>query len=311
MGIRSLTNADDKINLRSATEAFTVFGNAGDDVIVGTDYGDGLFGGAGGDILVGEGGADYIDGEGGDDRLHGGSGNDTLHGRDGDDSLHGDHGDDTLWGQLGKDRLEGGAGDDHLDGGEGDDVIYGYFAPSERYPSGPPAPYWSSDNDTLVGGAGNDRIDGGPGDDGLWGGTGYDTLTGGAGADVFEFSVYDVVTRTVNVVSTPFPRTIAYETFETDTIADFQTAGGDRLDFDSILYKTGFGGAAAADAIAQGYIYWVQHGLPGQAGFGTTVYVDRDGGAHNPAGLFGTGDFAVADLQGVTANQLNANHFIV
>ena len=69
--------------------------------------------------------------------------------------------------------------------------------------------------------------------------------------------------------------------------------------------------ASAADAIAQGYVYWVEHGQPGQAGFGTTVYVDRDGGAHNPTGLLGFGDFAVAHLEGIAAAQINASHFIV
>jgi Ca2+-binding RTX toxin-like protein len=316
MGFRSGTSGNDTISVWSASEPFTILGKEGDDLIVGGPYGDGIWGGEGNDIVFGEGGDDYIDGEDGDDRLFGGSGNDTLHGRDGDDELIGGYGNDMLWGSADDDHLEGGTGNDYLNGGDGDDVLYGYafYAGHVPVPSGsPPGPYYGGDDDTLVGGAGNDIIDGGPGADILWGGPGYDTLEGGIGADVFKYSTFDVVTRTVTVGAPPFPRTITYETFETDTIADFATAGGDRLDLDSLLYRTSFSGAnpSAADAVSQGYIYWVQHGQPGQAGFGTTVYVDRDGGAHNPSGLFGTGDFAVADLQGVAASDLNANHFIV
>jgi Ca2+-binding RTX toxin-like protein len=312
MGYRSGTNGNDTISVWGEGEAYLVFGKGGDDIIAGSDYGDGLYGGADNDVVLGNAGADYIDGEAGDDGLHGGADNDTLHGRVGDDELKGDAGNDTAWGQAGRDHLEGGVGNDYLNGGEEDDEIYGYVAPSDRYPDGPPPPYRGTDDDTLVGGAGNDRLHGGPGADTLIGGTGYDTLTGGIGADVFKYSAYDVVTRTVTIGAPPFHRTITYETIETDTIIDFDAAGGDRINLDLLLTQTNFGAnTSAADAIAQGYIYWVEHGQPGQAGFGTTVYVDRNGGAHNATGLFGMGDFAVADLQGVAATDLGPSHYLV
>jgi len=42
-----------------------------------------------------------------------------------------------------------------------------------------------------------------------------------------------------------------------------------------------------------------------------TVWFDRDGGAHNPMGMPGTGDLAIAELQGIAASQLNNWHFVV
>jgi hypothetical protein len=63
----------------------------------------------------------------------------------------------------------------------------------------------------------------------------------------------------------------------------------------------------AAAAVAEGYIYWVQHGQPGQAGFGTTVYIDRNGTALDS---LNAPDLAIADLPGVAATQLNSWHFV-
>lgn len=63
-------------------------------------------------------------------------------------------------------------------------------------------------NDTLLGGAGADRLAGGFGDDVLGGGAGADWLQGGAGADHFRYGIGD----------------------GQDTIADFDTLGGDVLD---------------------------------------------------------------------------------
>jgi Ca2+-binding RTX toxin-like protein len=311
MPLRYGTNGKDNLSFWNASEGVVVFAKDGDDLIAGTAYADSLFGENDKDVLFGEGGDDFLDGGAGDDLLIGGAGADWLFGRAGEDALYGDSGDDELWGAADKDRLEGGAGDDYLNGGDGDDEIYGYVEPSDRYPMGPPGPYRGTDDDELVGGFGNDRMHGGPGSDELFGGPGYDTLTGGIGADVFKYSGYDVVTRTITIGTPPLARKITYETLEMDTITDFEIAF-DRLDLDSLLHKTGFSGANAssADAIAQGYIYWLE-GQPGQASFGTTVYVDRDGGAHNPNGLLGFGDLAVAHLEGITAAQINASHFIV
>jgi hypothetical protein len=83
----------------------------------------------------------------------------------------------------------------------------------------------------------------------------------------------------------------------------------DRIDIGYLLdQETNFTGATAQQAIDQGYIYFLQHGMPGQAGFGTKLMIDLNGGG---AGDGTAGDMAIADLLGVQQNQLNASHFIV
>lgn len=62
-------------------------------------------------------------GDRGNDFILGGYGNDDFHGEDGDDVLDGDLGNDTLFGGAGDDILVGGYGKDVLNGGDGDDVL--------------------------------------------------------------------------------------------------------------------------------------------------------------------------------------------
>ncbi|MCH7526857.1 MAG: hypothetical protein IID39_05425, partial [Planctomycetes bacterium] len=77
------------VGLEFSSLAFTqVFGNGGDDIIIGTDLVsvfDLLAGGEGNDFLLGGEGADELRGEGGDDILNGEGGNDTLIGGAGND----------------------------------------------------------------------------------------------------------------------------------------------------------------------------------------------------------------------------------
>lgn len=106
---------------------YTVTG--GDDIVVGSRYGD---------YLAGAAGWDWLDGGAGDDTLEGGDGNDVLLGGEG------------------RDRLVGGAGDDYLVGGAGDD--HPWFG--DGFMSG----MWGGDgNDTIVF---NGGIDGGFGENG-------------------------------------------------------------------------------------------------------------------------------------------------
>jgi Ca2+-binding RTX toxin-like protein len=116
--------------------------------ILGSQYGDVLWGNTGGNRLKGLAGADELHGMAGIDILIGAANNDLIYGGDGNDNL------------------QGKAGFDKLFGGPGDDVIEG-----------------NNGNDTLKGDAGNDTILGGPGDDTLDGGPGIDFLNGGADAD--------------------------------------------------------------------------------------------------------------------------------
>jgi Ca2+-binding RTX toxin-like protein len=79
-----------------------------------------------------------------------------------DDLLIGDSNANKLLGGAGNDTLEGYGGGDSLDGGDGDDLLIG-----------------DSNADTLLGGAGNDTLEG-------YGG--YDILDGGDGIDVASYA---------------------------------------------------------------------------------------------------------------------------
>jgi len=137
----------------------TMYGNGGNDMLVGNYGADTLYGGDGNDM---------IEGDGGNDELHGGAGADMITGDPGDDILYGDGGNDVLGGGIGNDELHGGAGDDIFTGGMGDDVLYG-----------------DDGNDVFEGGQGNDELHGGAGDDLMAGGLGDDILFGGADNDGF------------------------------------------------------------------------------------------------------------------------------
>lgn len=61
----------------------------------------------------------------GNDTLIGGSGADRMYGGDGNDWMSGGVGNDTMYGEAGNDRLFGGDGRDYLDGGAGADILRG------------------------------------------------------------------------------------------------------------------------------------------------------------------------------------------
>jgi Ca2+-binding RTX toxin-like protein len=84
-------------------------GNAQDNVLVGTELRDRIFGKAGDDVLRGRGGNDLLDG---------GSGNDVLRGQAGDDTL--------IVGGFGEqfDYAYGGPGRDTLDARDADGEVY-------------------------------------------------------------------------------------------------------------------------------------------------------------------------------------------
>jgi Ca2+-binding RTX toxin-like protein len=103
-------------------------GRGNDEVIVDpsvTTWRTELFGEDGNDRLVGGPLADRLDGGLGNDDLDGGDGDDDLTGGDGNDHLQGDAGNDRLDGGDGNDDLDGGAGDDDLTGGAGHDNFDG------------------------------------------------------------------------------------------------------------------------------------------------------------------------------------------
>jgi serralysin len=140
-----------------------------------------------------------------------GTGGFFVTGGAGNDVINGGNWDDVNTGGAGNDVLSGRGGQDALSGEAGDDYIRG-----------------DSNGDGLVGGDGNDTLLGGDGGDYLVGGAGNDLLTGGAGDDYFRFSALSD---------------------GSDTISDFSSAQGDRLEFENLLHGSfSYRGTAAFTA---------------------------------------------------------------
>jgi Ca2+-binding RTX toxin-like protein len=142
------------------SDADTVSGGLGDDVIetgLGADL---VYGDEGNDSLLGEAGVDTLYGGIGSDTLRGGDNGDLEFGGSDQDTLYGDAGNDTLYGDAGNDRVFGGNDSDLLYGGAGLDTLYG-----------------DAGNDTLYGEAGNDVLAGGVGTDSVFGGDDRDLIT--------------------------------------------------------------------------------------------------------------------------------------
>lgn len=178
--------------------AVHVFGGAGDDEIIGSEFGEVLNGNMGNDTISGGNGHDVLLGGGGNDSLSGGNGHDTLRGHSGQDALFGEAERESIYpirrnavvpvilgpgtGLVvgverppivfeheqvpGKDILFGGVGDDRIEGNAGDDQIDG-----------------GDGSDVIEGHAGNDSITGGEGSDFIHGWDGNDTLKGSEGDD--------------------------------------------------------------------------------------------------------------------------------
>lgn len=168
----------------------TIYGNSGNDFLVGHDGHDRIYGGEGddeivaydeddthidGDWLYGDGGCDEITGSIGDDFISlgplneecgdfqvgkGASGEDTLFGTAGRDFLYGCF-PETAMDETDDNLIFGLDGIDYIHGSDGDDDIYGGDGP-----------------DIIVGRGGHDLIVGGPGEDWMWGDEGNDQLCG-------------------------------------------------------------------------------------------------------------------------------------
>jgi Ca2+-binding RTX toxin-like protein len=251
--------------------------------VVGTNATDRLSGTNDDDLFWGYDGADEIYGFDGKDVVHAGAGADWVRGGEGRDRLYGEDGADALFGDAGRDTLEGGEGSDSLYGG--------------------------ADDDTLAGGAGSDLIVGEGGNDWLIGGKGADWLYGGGGTNVFVFDSADLVTKYEwggGIGPFASPTLTSREIYETDTIRDFDPNADYVLLHTLIWDATDFAGTGERDAIDDGYIYFRTHGAPGDRDYGTMVYVDRDGGAHDTAQ-----DLAIVDLRGVDVSALHDWNFIV
>ena len=143
----------------------------------------------------------------GPDRLWGGDGNDLLVGGPGLDVIVGGAGNDTIVSNGGGNVISGGDGIDTLDYSQATD------------PDGVGRDF-VLDVENYVGSRFNDTIAGNDADNVIDGGDGADTMTGGNGPDIFRFSS---------------------QSPDVDTITDFNSGEGDRIDLSAI-----FAGARAA-----------------------------------------------------------------
>lgn len=201
----------DRVNLGDVTlnafdrlTATSVSGQAGDDVLIGSEIGDELVGGGGVDSLRGGRGSDHLTpGLGGGGAI-GGKGRDTVAvAGDGDWKINDARvrlvqadevttlasieiaavtggpganlisggsftGNLRLKGRGGGDLLQAGTGNDRILGGDGNDFVQA-----------------GDGDDELEGGVGDDSLSGESGNDELSGGRGDDTCRGGPGADSF------------------------------------------------------------------------------------------------------------------------------
>lgn len=161
-----------------------VFGEGGDDWLLGS-YRD--------DWMSGDEGHDALAGYWGHDRLFGGPANDMLDGRENDDALVGDEGHDLLLGAHGNDVLGGGEGNDTLFGDSMQPDVFAWRGATSTLSLrlGQPAaladvPAAAHGEDRLYGGVGRDWLYGGGGHDRLHGEDGGDWLLGEAGDDYLD-----------------------------------------------------------------------------------------------------------------------------
>ncbi|MFM8708093.1 MAG: calcium-binding protein, partial [Planctomycetia bacterium] len=189
----------------------TIFGMAGDDIIR-TGYGaNSASGGDGDDQIHGsDDGTDVIGGDAGDDRIQGYGGTDFLDGGTGDDIIDGGAGDEAIGGGLGSDVLIGGAGHDLLFGtsaltnapeDNAVDWLYGDFGTGKNEPG--------SGGDRLDGEGGNDLLFGEGGDDFIAGTQGFNQYeTGGGTSNVIDFGGNGDDSGYVTPTATPAPAAV-------------------------------------------------------------------------------------------------------
>ncbi len=314
-GVTATDLTEDMFNLSGAWTWWR-YGDSDDNEIDGNRANNLMYGFEGDDTLRGEQGGDWIFGGEGADTLEGGEGDDVLFGGEGNDTLDGGAGEDTLIGGEGDDTLTGGAGADTFVFGEdsGNDTITDFSLTDgdkidlatlsqtvtwEQLQSKITTITDPNDSDVVTGvqidlsdwGGGTieltgitsvsdltedmfvlDRIVGSDGSDGvLQGGTSDDTMTGGTGANTFVFNAES----------------------GSDTITDFSTTEGDKIDLTA--FSTSITWAQLQAAMTQ-----VDDDT-------TTTEVDETATVIDLSS-FGGGQIT---LQGVTMTDLTADMFVL
>lgn len=204
LGIGSYQVSIDNVFLSPAN---FISGSSKNDVLLGQDGINEIYGYAGDDTLTGSDEDDILDGGTGIDIMTGGAGNDTYFVTTRNDMIteQSNEGIDTIVSGItytlganienlkliygGDAHGTGNSLDNQIEGNSGANRLRGFLG-----------------NDTLLGKAGNDTLDGGWGKDILDGGAGYDAMTGGGNADVFRFTGSDLATGPAFGIVTDFSR---------------------------------------------------------------------------------------------------------
>jgi Ca2+-binding RTX toxin-like protein len=302
-----------------------IYGLGGNDTLTGGAMADSIDGGTGNDTLNGGAGADSMSGGDGSDAYFvdnaadkviesnataSTGGTDTVYSKLGAYTLTDNvekgrilaSGTANLTGNSLNNTLYAGAGDNVLDGGLGTDLVSYYSATAgvtvslattalqATGGSGSDALknvenlYGSNYADSLAGNTGNNAINAGAGNDILTGGLGADKLTGGTGADRFDFNSL---------------AELGLSSTTRDTIADFKSSEGDRIDLlgvdantalagDQTFTFTGTSSAFTGDATAKLRFDAVNHIL-----YGST---DADTAAEFAIALAGVSSLSAADF---------------
>jgi Ca2+-binding RTX toxin-like protein len=181
----------------------TIFGGAGNDVVLlsngnnevelgngdSTVYGgmgsNTISGGAGNDSIVGGGGSDYIAAGSGSDLIVGRGGNNTIFGGSGADTIFaGGSGSDWVSQETGSNYVQAGSGNSLIDGSGGNDTLIGGSGlDTIQAGDGHESIVAGSGNTSITGGSGTDTIAAGSGSDTIWGSTQATTIYGGSGTD--------------------------------------------------------------------------------------------------------------------------------
>lgn len=123
-----LTPNDDYADFSNYYNSLEIYALAGDDEVIGTNYGDIIYGNEGRDIIRAGAGDDILFGGEDHDILLGEAGNDVLNGGEGNDIMIGGDGDDLFISGLGSDAFSGGDGYDTLNYASSESGIIANFS---------------------------------------------------------------------------------------------------------------------------------------------------------------------------------------
>ncbi|CAK9062562.1 Bifunctional hemolysin/adenylate cyclase (AC-HLY) (ACT) (Cyclolysin) [Cleaved into: Calmodulin-sensitive adenylate cyclase (ATP pyrophosphate-lyase) (Adenylyl cyclase), partial [Durusdinium trenchii] len=172
-----------------------IHAGSGNDEVVGSNYGDLIYGYYGNDVIYTGTGDDTVYGGGGDDNLVLSAGDDYLHGGTGSDFVSLAYAKDSVTADLNAGYVRSTIGDranignntinyiENVIGSKYKDVVYGNSSANVVYGGG--------GNDHIQLRGGNDKAYGGEGNDTFIEGAGNDFYSGGAGFDKLMLDYYD------------------------------------------------------------------------------------------------------------------------